>query len=714
MAIENIDKQINNIYDEVKDKKLVLPRFQRGFVWNRDKQTNLISSFLVNLPFGSLLYLNGNKGDFITRQLCFSNIIEDANSNVDYILDGQQRLSTLRSVIYDIFQEEGINNWEETWSKLYSSLRNRWFIRLKPESEEEDIFGYFELTHTDLTQKTDADVKEFIEYKTINKTKDTDQPFHPNFDLSLTKMNSLERVKSKRNRIKYFSDLGIVPLYEIYLGEKGIHKEVINAIAQERVEVLKGVLKEDISPETIYKSFSMHSNIIESKEAAEELYTENEGDQDKLIEIINEFWAEIKANWVQKLEFNFSQLLYRKLPIIKLDKSETNRAIAIFESINKGGINLSVFDLTVAKAASQQGSDLVSLIAEKLGKTIDVSKIGSSFPHKDWSPKYMQLIDGDEPTKQFKEWFVNVLSLYICSYINKIPLNGPSAIKREAILSLDSELINNNASNATTGIIRALAFLNTRCGIINSQDIAFKLIVVVLAYFLCDDKVWDNNEKLNRLEYWYWISAFSGEYTYRQNERCIEDIKSLTTFLNNGKQDPFYHKRENMLNFKGCNESILLRKKVDITNEIESNSIKNIMLQYILSTRPWDFVSNKSRRLNTWEISKKEYSVEIHHIAPLTGATKIEQSTKEIRKDPKHILNSMLNMTYISKDANQAIKDRPAHDYLNLLEQHKTSSHFVTIDKDTAISANDDRVSFLENRFKLLTNNINKTLDSLT
>jgi uncharacterized protein with ParB-like and HNH nuclease domain len=41
---------------------LLLPNFQRDFVWDRkEKQKDLLASFVFNIPIGSLLILNGEK-----------------------------------------------------------------------------------------------------------------------------------------------------------------------------------------------------------------------------------------------------------------------------------------------------------------------------------------------------------------------------------------------------------------------------------------------------------------------------------------------------------------------------------------------------------------------------------------------------------------------------------------------------------------------------
>ena len=90
--------------------KLVLPNFQREFVWKVADQKKLIASTLCSIPSGnSLLVLSKKSSD-----LSFSNIMigqrkltlpeEDLPEDFQYILDGQQRYTTLYYAFNDAFK----------------------------------------------------------------------------------------------------------------------------------------------------------------------------------------------------------------------------------------------------------------------------------------------------------------------------------------------------------------------------------------------------------------------------------------------------------------------------------------------------------------------------------------------------------------------------------------------------------------------------------
>lgn len=74
--MEYAQLSLRQIFEQDKSKKLVLPDFQRDFVWNREKQRGLLASLLVGLPIGNILIVNGTKDDFHARQLGLITVAE--------------------------------------------------------------------------------------------------------------------------------------------------------------------------------------------------------------------------------------------------------------------------------------------------------------------------------------------------------------------------------------------------------------------------------------------------------------------------------------------------------------------------------------------------------------------------------------------------------------------------------------------------------------
>lgn len=717
MPIEYQPTGLNKIFEDLNGNKLVLPNFQRGFVWNTEKQTGLLSSALVNLPIGSILILEGDAEDFTKRELCYPSELTIDN-DCSYVLDGQQRLSTLRSVFYDLYSTD---DWRSTWDKLFGALRKRWFVRVKPLEGEEDYFGFTRLQFDTIHKLTDSDLFGFIVPRHIYKTK-LNQTHHPAYAPEDANGAPYEvEAEIKNAKAKAFASEHLIPLWELSEGSDGLHWKVAIKIAENRVEDLK------VSAEVAGHTVQVYADIFSScgispGEIQDEL-------QDKLVDgqldstAFSGEWARLSAAWQAKLCTELQKVIESKIATIQLDRGEVNRAVAIFEAINRGGEPLSVFDLIVARSARDQAvKNLSSRIIEKVETPIEVPEVLSHKFHQNledngvalWLPASMEVVNGNDLSSSLKDWFVNVLSLIVHSEARQEE-SKVEQVKKERILALTPAEVNQYSDEAITAVIRALAFLQIRCGVIKANDVSYKLMLVVLAFHLRNDDVWRSNKYLNKLEYWYWICLMGGHYYARQTERCIEDIKDVSALLDGGP-DRYVSRRQSVLDFpEYVTEDILLRRE---DTEPEQRSVQLAILQYVMSKGPRDLLGQgdqgNSTELVPWSISNDLTLVEVHHIVPLGNAAKIGQSTKELRSDPNHILNSALNKVYISKEANRLIRDKTPSDYLSLLENLQLASHMLPEVSDfRAAFDNGDYEALLAERFKLLKSSVLQHISAL-
>lgn len=98
-----ITPDTHSLLDLVKDAragKVVLPQFQRNFVWSRDDITNLLTSILEGYFIGSFLLLRTDSDNAPFAMRALEGIeIREKDLRPDYmILDGQQRLTSLHYV----------------------------------------------------------------------------------------------------------------------------------------------------------------------------------------------------------------------------------------------------------------------------------------------------------------------------------------------------------------------------------------------------------------------------------------------------------------------------------------------------------------------------------------------------------------------------------------------------------------------------------------
>jgi len=66
---------LRTLIQRSENKEFVLPNFQRDYVWPVENQKKLIATFLVNLPTGNFLTLEGESGDFVAREVCNKNSV---------------------------------------------------------------------------------------------------------------------------------------------------------------------------------------------------------------------------------------------------------------------------------------------------------------------------------------------------------------------------------------------------------------------------------------------------------------------------------------------------------------------------------------------------------------------------------------------------------------------------------------------------------------
>lgn len=82
---------------------IVIPKFQRGLVWNTPKKEALLKTIHRGFPFGSLLVYES----------------KDNNDSSKLLLDGQQRLSTIKE-----YEENKFNYWMSLNPEEFKSLKN--------------------------------------------------------------------------------------------------------------------------------------------------------------------------------------------------------------------------------------------------------------------------------------------------------------------------------------------------------------------------------------------------------------------------------------------------------------------------------------------------------------------------------------------------------------------------------------------------------------
>ena len=110
--------QINKLITRVLNGEIRVPGFQRDFVWEPERAALLMDSIYKGYPFGSILVWRTRNKLKTERKLGSFDLPEPvADYPIDYVLDGQQRITS----IFSAFQTEIKNDEEdpEHWLPIY-------------------------------------------------------------------------------------------------------------------------------------------------------------------------------------------------------------------------------------------------------------------------------------------------------------------------------------------------------------------------------------------------------------------------------------------------------------------------------------------------------------------------------------------------------------------------------------------------------------------
>ena len=117
---------LGNLVERVAAGKIRIPRFQRAFVWKQPDLSALLDSVLRGFPIGSILVWDTDRDIESTPRIGPIEIGSRPDGIVGYILDGQQRVSTLAGTLR---LSDGMNPIEDQidW-RVYYDLDEQTFV----------------------------------------------------------------------------------------------------------------------------------------------------------------------------------------------------------------------------------------------------------------------------------------------------------------------------------------------------------------------------------------------------------------------------------------------------------------------------------------------------------------------------------------------------------------------------------------------------------
>ena len=716
--MENQRLDFGEIVRKIAEDKMLLPDFQRGFVWkDEEQQRKIVASVLAKMPIGSILLLKSKPDEYASKSIGLKSKNTNLNQQygeVEFLLDGQQRMTVLTNVFSNVIYGKC-----DRFSELISpSLKRRFFLRIPKWGkckEESDLFGVYDLNFqiSDSVEPDflTADILQFIE--SISFLNNDGEPYNPQRDLS-TDLDDF---------CMTYKEGYLVPLYLMIAPENAKKSQIML-----RYNTITARIAGKIGDE-IKQYFMKLSDEKKKNDFIEEIFGNDESCQ-KIKEDHSMFCGKIEEKqmvWKMCL-VNYLDSCVKNVALNKIEVSgeQRDRAIDIYENLNRGGISLNTFDLIMAKVAKVSTKNfydrMILYIREE--KSYDkqvlpdpvVAIIGDKIQNKQYNASCSTGCYNEEKNEiagKYIDVFLDVLCLYCNNQSFDAEEYKLDYIKKKRILMLEPEEIDGNAKKVCDAIDRAMFFFQSRGGIRNIQEINYSLMIVLVAVVFLKNEWFQEKTVHNILEAWYWASLFSGEYDKDQNTKMITHLQTMVKTMQSADRKKNTGWIANIKDYvleaqNFSDEKFLLMEKTD-EDRVPKKVMRMFMCQYLLAKTYRDMF-DKDKILSSY--SEETEGFEAHHIIPLGTVKKVGESTTKLRNDEKNICNSPLNFVYITKKANKEISDEFLKDYVQKINAEAKAKLHITSYTKSDIPENQVK-DILKERYDFLKGDIRDRIGTL-
>jgi Protein of unknown function DUF262 len=161
---ETADLTVSSLHQYTANGKIEIPEFQRGYVWTRTQASRLIESLLIQCPIPVVYFSQGPDNKLI-------------------VIDGNQRLLSVKLFINDAFELQGLTAYPElngyTWSALDPRFRdhinNRTIrcITILKDTHPQIKFDVFERLNTGSVKLNAQELRHGLNHGAFMKTVDS-------------------------------------------------------------------------------------------------------------------------------------------------------------------------------------------------------------------------------------------------------------------------------------------------------------------------------------------------------------------------------------------------------------------------------------------------------------------------------------------------------------------------------------------------------------
>lgn len=738
--------RFSDLVRDIEKDEIVLPDFQRGFVWkDKEKQKALIASVLTKLPIGTILLLEIEKDKYACKKIGLKNEkpdLSEVTGKIRALLDGQQRVTVLTAFFSNELYAIGDDS-----EFVAPSLRRRYFLRLpkiKKKDDRKDLFGCLSLVAPKKIEQ-----KSYPDYSTdeiVNDIVFFDQPKYRNIlygDISNVESNELIQFCTNNQEEP---DSYLIPLYYLYGAATKINtnqrnklKLVIGQIAvmyhNEIIDCLKRI--EDAEAEMIKQTFS---ETEDGKSVGERLKEDissrtfkiREEDSDlyravsQLLEMRSGQWADDVREYLESCIDGLE--LYK----IEVEQADILRAIDIYQNLNLGGKSLNVFDLILARAATQsENENLLQVVSryilEDHRADYEIFKDNCDNSIKREYAAFLTAREEYSASEHLGAWIasenelsagflkalmsvVGTLDFFMdddmgwkLGDFKRISSFTGKVTKSEYLLKIDPKRIDILVRKACKGMDRACFFLQMRCGIRHIAEIQYKLIFVILAVILSVDDWFCSKRICDYLETWYWSAILSGAFRREQNAAFADNLKELLKIVSAQSRGDTNIAPGYIIQLckgvfcdeKFANEDILLVNHGFVAPE---EVLTKTICQFYLAQTYSDILKQdaalknyEKKQISVFTEFKEGGGLQKHHIMPIGELSTLYKDVERDaagsdREDKRNIYNSPLNFAYISPRANKTILNNPLSYYADYCDNSTLAALGIETQNHHAVS----------------------------
>lgn len=358
---------------------------------------------------------------------------------------------------------------------------------------------------------------------------------------------------------------------------------------------------------------------------------------------------ELHSKWVQRIE-------QYQFPVVTLNDTATPEALCtIFETLNKYGVKLSVFELLTAR----------------------FWRFGINLRER-WETAMNQYpIFGDYEVDAYA--VLQAISLIV---------NTPASCKKSDILNLSAENINQHWGQMLEKMHYGLLILREDCKVMNRKWLPTPSMLGPLAAMLWLSGANQGVQVAVHRGYvrrWLWCSIFGQRYEAAANTRAEKDVNDMRAWFEHGTVP----------------ETIkLFRFEVELLREVHtrSGSVYKGVICLVLASGNGARDFYRDCPITQEMVSTNE--VDDHHIFPS------DFLVTHKRIDNKTLRDCVLNRTLIDRTTNQIISNKAPSIYLRELDSLRTAdailaSHLIPMGASSPLLI-DDYEGFLEQRSAMI------------